>query len=115
MVWIADPQRECRWVETRAHSMMDELGFEHGLEDERERQGVHLQQAAAQTMQRRRSFPQQEKLAKDVERGVRFYRWRESVLGRYGKSRFEEESSIRCGHSTKCPLDPWEEQRAGRG
>lgn len=47
------------WVEMRVHSKMGEPGFEHGLEGERDRQGVHLQQAvgeAEKQMQRRKIF-----------------------------------------------------------
>lgn len=55
-------------------------------------------------MQGRRLSPKQEKLAKDFERGVRFL-----PLGRYGKSRVEEEIIAACGNSTRCSRDPCED------
>lgn len=53
----------------RVHSKMGEPGFERGLEGERDRQGVHLQQAVGEAMPRRKIFPEQEKFAKCFEKG----------------------------------------------
>lgn len=104
------------WVETRVHSKMGEPGFEHGLEGERDRQGVHLHQAVGEEMQRRKIFFQsRRKLLRTLRKEYDFtIRGRAYGAGVARAGLKKKASMVCCGASTKYSQDLWEE-RVGQG